>query len=191
MSPRAGTILLDSIRPIIKAALARGVVKTVGSEDLQELEADALAQAAKILDSAELAGREVSPNSVAYYVLQPLRSGRRSGYAGRADVMSPAAALDGRVTLVSMDEPVGDDLPVPGKCGRGQFLPLLHRWQFLEAAVPDNLAPQTPVARMVNVFKELAVEPFVDVADDLVGIDGLRQRMVTGAAPGTNSTNNQ
>ena len=113
MSPRAGQMLLDGVRPIIRAALARGAVRTVGSEDLEELEADAVAQAANMLDSAELAGKEVSPNSVAFYVLQSLRSGRRSGYAGRADAMSPAAALDGRVTVLSLDEPFGyaDDDP--------------------------------------------------------------------------------
>jgi hypothetical protein len=106
-------MLLDSIRPIIRAALARGAVRTVGTEDLPELEADAMAQAAAILDSAESAGKEVAPNSVAFYVLQSLRSGRRSGYAGRTDVMSPAAMLDGRVTVVSMDESLGaaDDDP--------------------------------------------------------------------------------
>ena len=107
MSPRAGDMLLRQVRPIIRAALAKGAVRTVGSEDLQELEADAVAQAANMLDSAELAGKEVRPNSVAYYVLQALRSGRRSGYAGRADALSPAAALDGRVTVLSMDEPFG------------------------------------------------------------------------------------
>ncbi len=109
MSPKAGEMLLRQVRPIIRAALAKGAVKTVGAEDLQELEQDAMAQAAKILDSAETAGKEVSPNSVAFYVLQSLRSGRRAGYAGRTDVMSPAAQLDGYVTVMSMDEPIGDD----------------------------------------------------------------------------------
>lgn len=122
MSPKAGEILLRQVRPILRATLARGVVKTVGSEDLEELEADAMAQAAAILDSAEQAGKEVSPNSVAFYVLQSLRSGRRSGYAGRADAMSPAAQLDGKVALVSMDEPVfienddDDDEPTLHMC---------------------------------------------------------------------------
>ncbi len=109
MSPKAGDMLLRQVRPIIRAALARGAVRPVGIEDLQELEADALAQAAQMLDSAETAGKEVSPNSIAFYVLQSLRSGRRSCYAGRTDVMSPAAQLDGHVTVMSMDEPFGDE----------------------------------------------------------------------------------
>ena len=106
MSPRAGEMLLRHVRPIIRAALARGVVKTVGCEDLPELEADGMAQAAAMLDSAETAGKELMPASVAFYVLQALRSGRRSGCASRTDAMSPATALDRKVTLVSLDEPV-------------------------------------------------------------------------------------
>ena len=106
MSPKAGQLLLDGVRPIIRASLAKGAVKTMGCEDLQELEADGMAQAANMLESAELAGKEVSPNSVAFYVLQALRSGRRFGCASRTDAMSPATQLDGHVALVSMDEPV-------------------------------------------------------------------------------------
>lgn len=111
MSPRAGEMLLREVRPIIRASLARGAVKTVGAEDLEELEADAMAQAANMIESAELAGKTVSASSVAYYTLQALRSGRRFGCASRTDAMSPAAQLDGRSVLVSMDEPlcVSDD----------------------------------------------------------------------------------
>ena len=115
MSPRTGQMLLDGVRPIIRASLAKGAVKTVGSEDLQELEADGMAQAANMLESAEQAGKEVSPNSIAFYVLQSLRSGRRYGCASRTDAMAPSTQLDGHVALVSMDEPVyiadldGDD----------------------------------------------------------------------------------
>ena len=106
MSPSTGEMLLRQVRPIIRASLAKGAVKTVGSEDLQELEQDGMAQAANMLEAAEKAGKEVSPNSVAFYVLQALRSGRRFGCASRTDAMSPATQLDGNVALVSMDEPV-------------------------------------------------------------------------------------
>ena len=95
MSPKAGQLLLDGVRPIIRASLAKGAVKTMGCEDLQELEADGMAQAANMLESAELAGKEVSPNSVAFYVLQALRSGRRFGCASRTDAMSPATQRPG------------------------------------------------------------------------------------------------
>ena len=106
MSPKTGQMLLDSVRPIIRASLAKGAVKTVGCEDIQELEQDGMAQAANMLESAELAGKVVSPNSVAYYVLQALRSGRRFGCASRTDAMSPATQLDGRTVMLSMDAPL-------------------------------------------------------------------------------------
>ena len=111
MSPRAGEMLLRHVRPIIRASLAKGAVKPVGSEDLEELEADGMAQAANMLDSAEQAGKEVKPNSVAFYVLQALRSGRRFGSAGRSDAMAPSTQLDGNAVMLSMDEPldVGDE----------------------------------------------------------------------------------
>jgi hypothetical protein len=109
MSPRIGEMLLRQIRPIIRACLAKGAVRLIGAEDLQELESDGIAQAANMLESAERAGKEVKPNSVAFYAIQSLRSGRRFGYSGRMDAMCPAAALDGNVSMLSMDEPFGMD----------------------------------------------------------------------------------
>ena len=49
------------------------------------------------------------PASIVYFAIQSLRSGRRSGYAGRQDAMCPAATLDGRVSLASLEEPIGFD----------------------------------------------------------------------------------
>jgi hypothetical protein len=99
-------MLLREVKPIIAASLARGVVKSVGAEDLKELEADALAQAANMIESAEKAGKTVSASSVAFYTLQALRSGRRFGCASRTDAMSVAAQLDGKCVLLSLDEPL-------------------------------------------------------------------------------------
>lgn len=112
MSPTAGMMLVSQIVPLITAAIARGAVKCTGCEDVKELTAEGVALAAKALDSAERRGKEVPPQSVAYYVLENLKQGRRSGYAGKADVMSAAATVCGRVNLRSMDEPMtadGDD----------------------------------------------------------------------------------
>lgn len=106
MTIHAGEMLLRRVRPIIRAALARGSVRPVGAEDLEELEQDGMAQAAAMLEAAEQAGKEVCPNSVAFYTLKALRSGRRSGCANRTDVMSPATQLDGRSVMLSMDEPL-------------------------------------------------------------------------------------
>ena len=41
MSPTAGMILVSQIMPLIAGAVARGAVKPVGCEDVEELTADA------------------------------------------------------------------------------------------------------------------------------------------------------
>lgn len=103
----AGILLLNDIMPLISAAVARGAVRPTGCEDQQELQAEGMALAAQMLDSAEARGKTPKPGSVAFYALQALKSGRRSGYAGRRDCMSAAAALDGQVSLRSMDAGLG------------------------------------------------------------------------------------
>ena len=115
MSPQAGFILLEKIMPLIGGAIGRGAVKSVGCEDQEELKAEGCAIAAVMLDRAERSGKALMPASIVFYALRSLRSGRRSGIggAGRVDAMSPAAQLDGRVQLTSLDEPRGipDDDP--------------------------------------------------------------------------------
>jgi len=115
MSPHAGFILLEQIMPLIGGAIGRGAVKPVGCEDQEELKAEGCAIAAGMLDSAEQSGKPLRASSIVFYTLQSLRAGRRSGAGGasRTDAMSPAAQLDGRVQLTSMDEPRGipDDDP--------------------------------------------------------------------------------
>jgi len=108
MSPKAGQMLLDNVKPIIHAVIGKGLVKTFGTEDAEELEADAVAQAAAIIESAEREGKELAPNSVAYYALRNLQAGRRWGCSA-GDVMSPALRLSGRVKgLESLDAPIGN-----------------------------------------------------------------------------------
>jgi hypothetical protein len=108
MSPKAGQMLLDSVKPIIHAVIGKGKVKSFGSEDAEELESDAVAQAAAMIESAEREGKELAPNSVAYYALRNLQSGRRFG-CDAGDVMSPALRLRGKVKgLESLDAPVGN-----------------------------------------------------------------------------------
>lgn len=106
MTPHAGWMLLEEIAPRLKVA-SRYLPK-VGADDAEELYQDGLAIAARMLDSAELQGKEVAPASVAYYATRQLLSGRRSTYAGRADVLSPAAQLDGRSRLASVDLEMND-----------------------------------------------------------------------------------
>ena len=80
----------------------------MGADDAEELYQDGLAIAARMLDSAERQGKEVAPASVAYYATRQLLTGRRSTYAGRADVLSPTAQLDGRSRLTSVDLEIHD-----------------------------------------------------------------------------------
>lgn len=109
MSPSAGMMLLQQIVPLIAGAIGRGAVMPVGSEDTEELKAEGYALAAALLDSAEARGKTITASNIAYYALQLLKSGRRSGYAGRTDVMSAGAQLDGHASIVSMDEAMGED----------------------------------------------------------------------------------
>jgi len=106
MTPHAGFLLMEEIAPRIKAASI--YLPKVGADDAEELYQDGLAIAAKMLDAAERQGKEVAPSSVAYYTTRQLLTGRRSTYAGRADVLSPAAQLDGRSRLTSVEEEMND-----------------------------------------------------------------------------------
>ncbi len=102
-------MLLQQVVPLIAAAIARGAVRPVGSEDHEELQAEGCALAAAMLDSAEARSKPVDARHVAYFALQALKSGRRACYKGRSDAMSPAAQLDGNAVLASMDAPYAAD----------------------------------------------------------------------------------
>jgi hypothetical protein len=108
MSPYAGEILLNQIAPIIQAVVPR-VARTVGAEDHAELVQDAVCSAAQMLDAAERSGKPLYPSSIAYYAVQRTKGGRRSYGATRADVLCPAAQLDEKVSVASMDEPVAGE----------------------------------------------------------------------------------
>ena len=109
-----GLILVQQIMPIIVAAIAKGAVRPTRCDDVAELQAAALALAAKMLESAERRGKDVSAQSVAYYSIASVKSGRRSGYTGQADVLSAAATVSGRVQVQSLDEARGLDEDDPG-----------------------------------------------------------------------------
>lgn len=107
MTPHAGWMLIEEIAPRIRAA-SHGLPR-VGADDPEELYQDGLAIAAQMLDSAERRGQEVSAASIAWYATRHLLCGRRSTSACRTDVLSPAAQLDGRSRLSSLDEEHGSD----------------------------------------------------------------------------------
>ena len=108
MTASAGLLLVDEIVPRIQAAVPRWV-KKVGAEDDSELIQDGVAQAAMTIESCEARGQPLYASSIAYFSVQRLKSGRRSNYAGRADALCPAAALDGKVVVASMDAPIPAD----------------------------------------------------------------------------------
>ena len=105
MSPYAGQLLVETVMPMIRAAVPR-CVKPAAGEDVAELIQDGLAIAARLLDAAEAGGQALRPRSVVHYTIQRLKSGRRSGYAGDADALSAAAEVRGKVRRSSFEEPV-------------------------------------------------------------------------------------
>ena len=101
MSPMMEEMLVGEVVPRLRA-VARSIPKT-GCEDHEEITQDATLMAARMMDSAEKAGSTFSGSNVAYYAARAARSGRRSYYTGRSDVMSPGCQIDGRARLESLD----------------------------------------------------------------------------------------
>ena len=66
MNQQSGAILLDEIVPRLRSVIPH-CVKTVGAEDSEELVQDAIANAAKMLESVERQGKTVTPGNIAYY----------------------------------------------------------------------------------------------------------------------------
>jgi hypothetical protein len=62
--------------------------------------------AARMMDSAEKAGHPVTAGNVSYYAAKAARSGRRSYYTGRSDVMSPGCQIDGRARHEWLDDEI-------------------------------------------------------------------------------------
>ena len=147
MTASAGLLLVDEIVPRIQAAVPRWV-KKVGAEDDGELIQDGVAQAAMTIESCEARGQPLYASSIAYFAVQRLKSGRRSNYAGRADVLSPAAQLDGRSVMSSMDEPKpsdveGENLTLHDVLGRSEADPAEQAareldWEPLLAELDDR-----------------------------------------------------
>jgi len=114
MSPQAGWILQEEVVPRLKSAIPR-TVNYVGSEDAQELVQDAIAIAAKMLHSVEITGKSVTPGNIAYYVIQHVKSGRRSTGSSVVDVMASRTQLNGNIRLSSLDEPAAVDEATGGE----------------------------------------------------------------------------
>jgi len=77
MTAYAGELLVSQILPIITATVPQ-VARPVGAETFGELVQDTLAIAAQMVESCEVRGKQIIPNSVAYYAIQRAKHGRRS-----------------------------------------------------------------------------------------------------------------
>ena len=104
MSPQAGYLLQEEVVPRLRSAVPHAV-RCVGCEDAQELVQDGTAMAARMLDSAERAGKQVTPGNIAYYAIQHLKSGRRSTGSTVVDVLGTGTQLSGHTRLTSFEEP--------------------------------------------------------------------------------------
>jgi hypothetical protein len=105
MSPQVGYVLEHEVVPRLKAVVPRSVL-CVGSEDHQELIADATCLAGRILDHAEAKGKRITASNGAYYTIQHSKSGRRAVGHSSCDVHGSATQLNGRSRLESMEEVV-------------------------------------------------------------------------------------
>ena len=104
MSPMLNEMLVTEVVPRLRAK-ARSIPK-IGQEDEEEILQDATLMAARMMESAEKAGRKFGAGNVAYYAAKAARSGRRSYYSGRSDVFSPGAQIDGKARHESLDEEI-------------------------------------------------------------------------------------
>ncbi len=105
-------MLIDEVYPRL-----RNVVRTIpkiGCEDDEEIIQDTTLMAARMMESAEQAGKKFTAGNMAFYATKAARSGRRSYYSGRTDAMSAGCQIDGNARYEWLD----DDVEVEaGVCG--------------------------------------------------------------------------
>jgi len=104
MSPMLEEMLVHEVVPRLRNA-ARSIPK-IGSEDDEEIVQDATLMAARMMDSAEKAGKTFTAGNMSYYAAKAARSGRRSYYTGRSDVFSPGCQIDGKARHEWLDREV-------------------------------------------------------------------------------------
>jgi hypothetical protein len=126
MSPQAGFILQEEIRPRLISAIPNSV-SFIAPEDAEELVQDGVAMAAKMIHNAENngkkvvrspssirgnqgnRGKEVTAGNIAYYTIQKLKCGRRSTGFSVADTMATGTQINGRTRLTSLDDVASGD----------------------------------------------------------------------------------
>jgi hypothetical protein len=97
-------LLVREVVPRLRKAAPS--IPKVGHEDDEEIAQDATLMAARMMDSAERAGHPITAGNAAYYATKAARSGRRSYYSGRSDVLSPGCQLDGNARHDWLDDEI-------------------------------------------------------------------------------------
>ena len=133
MTAQAGCLLVDEIAPRLRTMIPKAV-KTVGTEDEEELLQDATVTAAQMLNRLEQSGKTVTPGNIAYYVILHLRSGRRSQGSSRVDTMAAGTQLDGSSSVLSFEEEVGYDPELDAPITLGELLASEHEDPSMVAA---------------------------------------------------------
>lgn len=139
MSPQAGWILQEEIAPRLGGAVPRSVL-CVGQEDSEELVADSICMAAKMVDRLEQQGKlgKVTASNIAYYTIQHLKSGRRAGGSSTVDIMASATQLNGLAKLHSLNEVVSES-----DCGFEIF-------ELQDVISNDHEDPSTQACRKID-----------------------------------------
>jgi hypothetical protein len=101
MSPMMEEMLVTEVVPRLRA-VAHSIPK-VGCEDDEEITQDATLMAIRMMASAEESRKAFTAGNIAYYAARAARSGRRSYYSGRSDVLSPGCQIDGKARHESLD----------------------------------------------------------------------------------------
>lgn len=104
-------MLINEVVPRLKSAVCR--VPKVGHEDDEEIIQDCILQSARMMESAEQAGHPITAGNASYYAVKAARSGRRSYYTGRSDVLHPGCQIDGNARHESLDAEI--------ECDTGEF----------------------------------------------------------------------
>lgn len=94
-------MLVQEVVPRLRNAAS--TIPKIGHEDNDEIVQDATLMAARMMDSAEKAGRRFTAGTMSYYTIKAARSGRRSYYSGRSEALSAGCQIDGKAKHQWMD----------------------------------------------------------------------------------------
>lgn len=100
-------MLVNEVVPRLRAGVR--TIPKIGAEDDEDIIQEATLMAARMMESAEKSGHEFTAGNISYFTLRGVRSGRRSGYAGRCDVYSPGCQIDGNARFEALDNEVDVD----------------------------------------------------------------------------------